>query len=96
MRVLAVMTTIAIAGASAASERERLAAIEELKNTIHTLPAPEAAKRFAELERRTLPPPRQKKIDHFVRSCLCLRTLRLRLRLPRLLCPCPGPALSAR
>ena len=93
MRVLAAaLSIIAIAGASAASERERLAAIEELKNTIHTLPAPEAAKRFAELERRTLPPPRQKKIDHFVRSCLCLRTLRL----PRLLCPCPGPALSAR
>jgi phospholipase C len=47
-------------------EAARLAEIEQLKDTIHTLPAPEAARRFAALRRRTAPPPRQDKIDHFV------------------------------
>ena len=55
------------AAASAATrERERLAAIEELKATIHTLPADEAARRWRALERRVAPPPRQGDIDHFV------------------------------
>ena len=47
-------------------EVSRLLEIEELKNTIHSLPAAEAARRFAALRRRTTPPPRQDKIDHFV------------------------------
>ena len=54
------------AGASATSERERLAAIEELKNTIHTLPADEAQRRWNLLEKRAEAPPRQDAIDHFV------------------------------
>jgi phospholipase C len=51
---------------SAQTEAERLAAIEQLHATIHTLPAAEAARRFARLPRRSSPPPRQDKIDHFV------------------------------
>ena len=52
--------------AAARREAERVAAVQQLQDTIHLLPAAEAARRFAALERRALPPPRQEKIDHFV------------------------------
>jgi phospholipase C len=48
---------------------ERLAAIAELKRTLHTLTAEEASEAFARLgaaHRLRAPPPRQQKIDHFV------------------------------
>ena len=55
------------AGAEVAAEEvDRLAEIELLKDVIHTLPAAEAARRFAALRRRVAPPQRQQKIDHFV------------------------------
>ena len=50
----------------ARDEVGRLAEIEDLKKTIHTLPAGEATRRFAALRRRASPPPRQDSIDHFV------------------------------
>ena len=53
--------------ASTASEAARVAAVHRLRDTIHTLPAAEAARRFARLRRRAGgPPPRQSKVDHFV------------------------------
>ena len=45
---------------------QRVAAWHALRDTIHRLPAAEAAAAFDALERRTEPPPRQDKIDHFV------------------------------
>ena len=70
LSLAALVTTVAAAAAAAGShaqdqEAERLQTIERLKNTIHTLPAGEAAARFASLERRTSPPHRQDKVDHF-------------------------------
>jgi hypothetical protein len=55
------------ASSPAASEAARVAAVHHLRDTIHTLPAAEAARRFARLRRRAGgPPPRQSKVDHFV------------------------------
>ena len=48
------------------SERERIATVHALRDSIHRLPAGEAARRFAALPRRSAPPPRQDAIDHFV------------------------------
>ena len=48
------------------SERERIATVHALRDSIHRLPAGEAARRFAALPRRSAPPPRQDEIDHFV------------------------------
>ena len=48
------------------SERERIATVHALRDSIHRLPAAEAARRFGALPRRAAPPPRQDAIDHFV------------------------------
>ena len=48
------------------SERERIATVHALRDSIHRLPAAEGARRFAALPRRAVPPPRQDAIDHFV------------------------------
>ena len=57
-------------GASKASHRRRFSAeeFERLRQEIHTLPRDEAERRFAEVEPLHAPPPRQNKIDHFVRT----------------------------
>jgi hypothetical protein len=57
---------LAAAAAGAKSEQQRVAAAHALRDTIHRLPAAEAAAAFAALERRAAPPPRQDKVDHFV------------------------------
>jgi phospholipase C len=62
----ALLSAAALSLAEALSDTERLAQIEQLRDTIHSLPAAEQARRFATLQRRVDPPPRQKKIDHFV------------------------------
>lgn len=52
--------------AAPASERERIAAVHALRDSIHRLSATEAARSFSALPRRAAPPPRQDAIDHFV------------------------------
>jgi hypothetical protein len=59
-------STTGAAGSALGAEQQRVAAAHSLRDTIHTLPAAEAAAAFAALERRAVPPPRQDKIDHFV------------------------------
>jgi hypothetical protein len=66
----AVLLAAAAAAAGAPSgEAARLAEVNALKDTIHRLPAKEAARRFAALTARGAPPPRQDAIDHFVVLC---------------------------
>jgi hypothetical protein len=48
------------------TERERIATVHALRDSIHRLSAAEAARSFAALPRRAAPPPRQDAIDHFV------------------------------
>ena len=65
----AVLFTAAAGEAEPLSEAERVAQIHRLRDTIHKLPAADAARRFAELTVRGTPPPRQQQIDHFVVLC---------------------------
>ena len=71
LMVAAAAAAVGVTGVAVDDEGSlRLAEIEELKNTIHLLPADEANRRFAALRRRTSPPPRQDQIDHFVVLCV--------------------------
>ena len=65
--------TAAVGETGPLSEAERVAQIHRLRDTIHKLPAAEAARRFAELTVRGTPPPRQQQIDHFVVLCEPMR-----------------------
>lgn len=67
--MLLVVTAVDAAAAGSLSEVERVAQVHQLRDTIHRLPAGEAARRFAELTVRGAPPPRQQGIDHFVVLC---------------------------
>lgn len=66
MLLLATVLPVIFAKSEPKSEQQRVAAAHALRDTIHRLPAAQAAAAFAALERRTEPPPRQDKIDHFV------------------------------
>jgi len=59
---------LATAAARAAVHPDRLTAIQELKQSLHTLTVDEAAQRFEEMavHRLAKAPPRQQKIDHMV------------------------------
>ena len=65
----ALLAAAAAAAGAPAGEAARLAEGNALKDTIHRLPAKEAARRFAALTARGTPPPRQDAIDHFVVLC---------------------------
>ena len=58
-----------LGAARAAVSADRMEAISQLKNELHTLTPAEATRRFAEVgavHRLSKPNPRQTKIDHFV------------------------------
>jgi hypothetical protein len=64
-----VVAVAAVLSSAAHPPSSRLSAIRQLKAELHTLTAEEAAQRFRQLgdtHRLTSPPPRQRKIDHFV------------------------------
>jgi hypothetical protein len=65
----ALLAAAAAAAGAPSGEAARLAEVNALKDTIHRLPAKEAARRFAALTARGAPPPRQDAIDHFVVLC---------------------------
>ncbi len=77
--VIIMVATVAVDAAAAGSglsEVERVAQVHQLRDTIHKLPAAEAARRFAKLTVRGAPPPRQQEIDHFVVLCEATTPLR--------------------
>ena len=66
LRLLAA-ASIAATSSAGSARSARLAAMQQLKNELHTLPPEEATARLAELAQTAgPPPPRQKNIDNFI------------------------------